>query len=259
MKIATELPALLLFVIALLVYGVFMVLLRFGLRRTLSAEEKEHLSAAATPFMTALGALFAVLTAFTITAEWARLQQAQNALAAEVAADARLGWASTSPGVDSSAIQQRLTNYVDRTLATDWAEEPDTASSPAVAYYDLQRTVRAEATKAEIKTPVANELLASLDALTTARRDRFSVPTQGPPGLLVLLLTLSGFALLANAVAISLKHESRPALVSIGLVVIVSMTLTLVAALAAPFSGSVQVSRAPLENVLKDLREHRIG
>ena len=69
MKVLTELPAGALFVIALVVYGGFMIGLRYTLRRALNQEEKEHVASAAMPLMTALGALFAVLTAFTITTD----------------------------------------------------------------------------------------------------------------------------------------------------------------------------------------------
>ena len=77
--------------------------------------------------------------------------------------------------------------------------------------------------------------------------------------MLMLLLVLSGLALVANAVVLALEHERKLSFVTVGLVVVVAMDLAVIAALASPFEGSISVSRAPLQTVVDDVREHRIG
>ena len=55
--------------------------------------------------MPALGAVFALLAALSLSSEAAELRKADQDVAAEAAAASRLAWASTTPGVDTEAVQ----------------------------------------------------------------------------------------------------------------------------------------------------------
>jgi hypothetical protein len=77
--------------------------------------------------------------------------------------------------------------------------------------------------------------------------------------LLVVLLFASGLALLANAVVLTCRHAGRLTFVTAGLLFVVALDLTLVAALASPFAGPVEVAPTPLAEVLADLENQRIG
>lgn len=57
--------------------------------------------------------------AVTLSSEAGYLRSAQDIVSTEAAQAARLGWASTSPGVDTAPIQAALTSYLRATRADE--------------------------------------------------------------------------------------------------------------------------------------------
>ena len=69
--------------------------------------------------MPALGAAFAVLVALTLSSEAGYLRSAQDNVASEAAAAARLAWAATTHGVESQPIQAALADYLKMCVLTN--------------------------------------------------------------------------------------------------------------------------------------------
>ena len=80
----------------------------------------------------------------------------------------------------------------------------------------LERIVRTEAARAALGTPTSTELLASLDALTTARRDRLAAASRELPLLYAITLAASGVALIVNAGALTFRASLRTSLLIVG-------------------------------------------
>jgi hypothetical protein len=173
------------------------------------------------------------------------------------AADAsRLAWAATSPGVDSAPIQSALLGYLRATRAYEWqgsnaAEGNDPATVRAIA--NLESAVRTQAARPALGTPTSTELLAALDALTNDRRARLAAASHQLPVLYVVVLAVSGAALIVNAAALTLRSGWRAALLVGGLSAVVGLALALLFALGTPWRGPITVSGQPIDNVVQDL------
>ncbi len=168
-------------------------------------------------------------------------------------------WPSTSqprPGIATAPIQSALRSYLQATRAYEWhgnaaaaGNDPPTAQALAT----LERAVRAQAARPALGTPASTELLASLDALTNDRRARLAAASHELPALYVVVLVLSGAALIVNATALTLRGGLRPALLVGGLSVVIGLSLALLFALGTPWRGPITVSGQPIDTVIRDL------
>lgn len=252
----TSLPA------GLLVVGwlAFALLVAFGARLAVRvvapAGEHAQVQQIASPLMPALGAAFGVLIALTLAGEAGYLKSAQDIVADEAAASSRLAWAATSPGVRTEPIHAALRDYLQATRATEWRGTPAAHGDPGVAeaIATLEEVVRAEAARTELSTPTSTELLVSLDAVTSDRRQRIAAASRQIPVLYVVTLVVGGTALIANAGALGLRSSVRTSLLFVGLAVVVGLSLALLFSLGAPWRGPLVVSGHPLDAVVHDLQ-----
>ena len=234
------------------VFAVVALLLLDGL---LSKEERNGALSVAGPLMPALGAAFALLSALSLAGEATRLRTAEENVSQEGAATSRLAWAATNPGIEPQAIQRELLDYLVATRANEWSaenENGDPATLAALAR--LERAVRTEAGGQGVGSAPASELLTSLDAVTSARRQRLATAARGLPALYVAVVALSGLALIVNSAALAMSSTWRVAVLTGGLVAVVGLSIALLFAISAPFSGGFVVGGGPLDHVITDLR-----
>jgi hypothetical protein len=229
---------------------------RLAMRALIPAEQRDAAYGIAAPLMPALGALFAILMALTLASEASFLASAQGIVSNEAADASRLAWATTSPGVNPVPIQSALLHYLRATRAYEWrgnnassGDDPATADALAT----LEDAVRAQAARPALGTPASTELLASVDALTNDRRDRLAAASHELPVLYVVVLILSGLALIVNATVLTLRGGWRTALLAAGLTAVIGLCLALLFALGTPWRGAITVSGQPMDNVARDL------
>ena len=240
-----------------LVFAVLVAVVgRLALRALIPAAERDSAYTIAAPLMPALGAMFAILIALSLASEASFLASAQQIVSSESADASRLAWAATSPGVTTAPIQSALRSYLQATRADEWhgnaaAAGNDPATAQALA--TLEGAVRAQAARPALGTPASTELLASLDALTNDRRARLAAASHELPALYVVVLVLSGAALIVNATALTLRGGLRPALLVGGLSVVIGLSLALLFALGTPWRGPITVSGQPIDTVIRDL------
>jgi len=235
---------------------------RLATRAVVPADEGDQVHSIASPLMPALGAAFAVLMALTLASEAAHLRSAQDIVSTEAAQASRLAWAATSPGVDTAPIQTALTRYLRATRTHEWrgvgqSDSADPATARAIT--SLERRVRAEAANPAIGTPASTELLAALDAVTTARRERLAAASRELPVLYVITLVVSGAALIVNAGALTFRSSVRTSLLVVGLALVVALSLALLFALSGPWDGPLIVSGQPIDDVVRDLHAGFFG
>ncbi|WP_174703950.1 hypothetical protein [Streptomyces viridosporus] len=207
--------------------------------------------------MPTLGAAFAIFAALSLASEAGYLRAAEGLVSDEAAAASRLAWAATSPRVHSEPIHAALLDYLRITRAREWrgaaaASGDDPATAHAIA--QLERTVRAEAARPDVGTPAGTELLVSLDSITNNRRARIAAAARDVPTLYVVTLVVSGLALIANSGALVFRSSLRTSLLIVGAASVVGLSLALLFALSAPWSGPFIVSGHPLDATIEDLR-----
>jgi len=234
---------------------------RLAARALVPAGEHDQVTGVAAPLMPALGAAFGVLIALTLVGEAGYLKSAQGIVADEAASASRLAWAATSPGVRTEPIHAALRDYLRATRATEWQGDAAAEGDPAVAkaIAALEQVVRTEAVRPEFGTPASTELLASLDTLTSDRRQRIAAASRQIPALFVVTLVVGGAALVANAGALMFRSSLRASLLIGGLAAIVGLSLALLFSLGAPWRGSLVVSGRPIDAVINDLQTDYFG
>lgn len=253
----TSLPA-----VALVVGGLFIALLvaalaRVGIRALVPVGEQDRVPQIATPLMPTLGAAFAIFAALSLASEAGYLRAAEQLVSDEAAASSRLAWAATGPRVHSEPIHTALLDYLQTTRAREWegtsaASGDDPATARAVAR--LERTVRVEASRPEVGTQSGTELLVSLDSVTSSRRARVAAAARDVPALYVVTLVVSGLALIVNSGALVFRSSLRTSLLIVGVAIVVGLSLALLFALSAPWSGPLIVSGHPLDSIIRDLK-----
>jgi len=253
----TSLPAGVLVAVSLVLALIVAVASRVAIQALVSARDRDHVPAIAGPLMPALGAVFAVLMALTLASEANYLHSAQDIVSSEAQAASRLGWAATTPGVRTAAIQTALLTYVQAIRAHEWhGDAAATGNDAAVtgAISALEHAVRAEAANPALGTPSSTELLAALDNVTTDRRARISAASRQLPVLYVTTLVVSGVALIVNASALTIRASVRTSLLVTGLACVVGLSVALLFVLTAPWRGSLVVSGHPLDLIATDLQ-----
>jgi hypothetical protein len=221
------------------------------------SHERAEVRGLAYPLMPALGAMFAVLTAITLSSEAGYLKSAQDGVSEEAAAASRLAWAATNPNVDPEPIHATLDGYLVAIRTNEWSgDDAATGDDPqtADALADLERAVRSAAADTAVGTPGSTELLAAVDAVSSGRRGRLADGSRELPALYIVTLIVSGLALVANAGAIVSAVSRRSALLVAGLTIVVALSLALLCALTGPFRGALAVSGEPIDAVIDDLR-----
>src|SRR4051794_27323629 len=224
----------------LAIAAVIAVVSRLVVRALVPVDEREAAGAVAAPLMPALGAAFAILAALTLANEASSLGAAQAIVSTEAAAASRLAWAATTPGIETAPIHESLHAYLDATRTYEWhddaASDGDDAAT-ATALADLERIVREDAARPEVGSATSTELLASLDGLTSARRDRLAAASGQLPGLYVVTLAVAGIALIANAGVLTIRVRRRTALIVAGLATVIGLSMALLFAIGAPWRG----------------------
>ena len=252
----TSLPAAVLVISGLVLALLVAISGRLAVRALIPAAEREGAHAIVAPLMPALGAIFALLMGLTLASEAGSLASAQGIVSNEAADASRLAWAATSPSVDSEPIQSALLGYLQATRAHEWsgsnaANGDDPATTHAIA--GLENAARTQAARPSIGSPASTELLASLDALSSDRRDRLAAASHQIPALYVAVLLLTGAALIVNAAALTLRSGRRAVLLVSGLAAVIGLSLALLFALGTPWRGPITVSGQPIDAVVRDL------
>ncbi|MFD8414680.1 hypothetical protein ACFV2Q_23470 [Streptomyces sp. NPDC059650] len=207
--------------------------------------------------MPTLGACFAIFAALTLADEASDLRAANGLVSDEAAAASCLAWAATSPGVQPEPIHAALMKYLQTTRVREWhgaaaASGDDPATARAIAR--LERSVRSETARPEVGTPASTELVASLDGVASSRRARVAAASREVSALYVVTLVVSGLALIVNAGALVFRSSLRTSLIIVGVACVVGLSLALLFALSAPWSGAFIVSGHSLDDVIDDLK-----
>lgn len=253
----TSLPPAVLVVGGLLLALLVAAVARIGVRMLVPVEERDRVPQIVTPLMPTLGAAFAIFAALSLASEAGYLRAAEGLVSDEAAAASRLAWAATSPRVQSEPIHAALLDYLQTTRVKEWkspaaASGDDPATAHAVAR--LERTVRTEAARPAVGSTTGTELVVSLDEVTNSRRARIAAASREVPTLYVVTLVVSGLALIVNSGALVFRSSLRTSLLVAGVASVVGLSLALLFALSAPWSGPLIVSGHPLDSVIGDLK-----
>ena len=248
-------------VILLLCVGgaiLFALIVVLAIHRLFPQERREQAGLTAAAYMTVLGSLFAILTAFLINTEYSTYRQANNEVGTEVSAASDLAYASASlPPVDTSLVQGALLAYLQSARTREWPHLERDPAGPSPASADasaLSQTVFSYAPRTYATGATIDAMQGALTTMTDARRQRIVLATQTLPLPLFILSVVTGAALILGALLVALRSGPRYALVAAGIVLIVGFDLAAILAISAPFSGPFTVSTAPIAQLADEIQ-----
>jgi len=250
-----RLPGWLVVALGLLLFTAVALAARGLAERRADAGRRARMAAIAAPLTPAFAALFSVMIAFTVVSEAQHLRAVQSLANDEAAAAARLAWAATAAAPDRTRIQSDLAAYLGAVIAVDWGERDESGRTPA----RLARATRSMETAARgatrgLTSPEAAEVLGALDAVTTIRRQLVAESSRTLPAPYLLVLVLTGLALVVNVSVLTLGAGRRALWLIPGIVLVVVAALSLLVGITAPLDGPLQLSPMAIERVALDLR-----
>ena len=123
-----------------------------------------------------------------------------------------------------------------------------------MALANLERIVRNQSARPTIGTPTSNEFLTTLDAMTTQRRLRLAAASRSLPDFYAVLVIVMGLALIVNTSVVGTRGRKHAAFVTLGLTIVIALSIALLFALATPWRGAIEVSGHPIDSVITDLK-----
>ncbi len=256
-----SLPGPALLAISLVAWIAFAAAANWWLHRRSTDGTGERAGVVAAAYMTALGSLFAILTAFLINAEYQSLRQTNTLISNESAAASRLAYSSEGlPAADVERVQDLLVEYLEAVERDEWralaSDEPENSRAFS-ALKELKSAVFEIATSSYAPTASADGMQDAVSSLTSVRRERVAIASQELPIALLALSALAGVALVVNALVVTLRAGPRYTIVAWGIVVVVALDIAAILAIAGPFRGAFQASKAPIASLAAELRDGR--
>lgn len=250
-----RLPAPLLYVSFALAWTALTVGVDVVMRRRLGESTRASTGQTASTMLTVLATLYAILIAFVIVQGWSNLGDAQSQVGKEATALVEMFEDSHAlPPTAARAIQSAERQYARSVLADDWssmAHERKPDARTTAAFHHLFATVQAVRVEGRDEPAFYQEAVARLNDVAGARRARLDAARGTTPTPLYVLLIAGGVGVvLVAAVLDSRNRRAHLAIVSL-VAVIIGLNLALVVSFDHPFSGSVHVTKEPIQEMLR--------
>lgn len=249
-----SLPAWLLVVVSVAVFVGIAMGARELFERVSRNHPRDNHYAVAASLMPGICAIFGIIAALTLINQVGNLHNAQRAVSNEASAAARLAWA-TDPA-PTETVKDPLERFIAADTGPGWEITVKDPLPPPVAdsLRSLESGVRLLATDQGTSSQAGSEMLAAMDDLATARRERVIAQSTDLPVLFLVALFLAGLAVVVNAAALTVGRPYTWRLI-VPVVAVVAVDVALVIALWMPFSGAIQASDQPLVDVARQLQQ----
>ena len=253
----TRLPDWQVLLMSLGLWITFAFVLAFLFHRFIPKESREQVSIVSAAYMTAFGSLFAILTAFLISAEYTSYRAAQSAIGSEVAAADQLASATAglSPA-DAERIQSLLTTYLKDVVSSDWEalRFADSSLSPASdSLRELQGEVFARGGREYISPVVAATVQDAVNDIVSARRVRAVIADTTLPLPLFGIALIAGIALVVNGLLVASRYSRMYSFVASGIVLVVALDVGAIIIISGPFQGGLTVSPQPIVQLVEEI------
>ncbi len=201
-----------------------------------------------------LGVLYAVLLAFAVIVVWERFNDAEKYVAQEAGAAATLYRLSKGIGEQETALQGKVTGYLEAAITKDWPAMERRRPSLDVtrALDDIYATVLTVRAGDGRETALLSEILHQLDLVTESRRARLVMASGVVPGLVWLVLFGGAALTIGFTFFFGTENLRAQTMMTGALSVLIFSALLTILAIDHPFSGTVKVGPEALAAVLQD-------
>ncbi len=247
-----SLPVLGIFAVLIVVYGGFAAIIHLITFRSPLRSACASLTGIAAPMLGVFGLMFGLLTGFLAAEISARNNQAENAVSGETNALYEVRTLSVASASDMATVRESLRDFVRSELRDEWPKMSQAGRSALTeaAFGNLLHEVADPKIARDSGAAVHVALLSAVSRVGVARSQRLAISndtTNTVKWITVLVLAL------ITQIAIGLVHVEKPraqiatlALFTSALVV----ALGLIAMQEWPFIGPLQITPAPLQEIL---------
>jgi hypothetical protein len=204
-------------------------------------------------FVTAVGTLYSVLTAFTVVSVWTEFTDTDRAIKREARELAELwryvGYVSDTAGV--ARARSAIEHYRDEVVTKEWPAMLAGTSVDAAEdeFFEMADAVNAIAVLTTRDVPAWQEAVRTLGEVSDARSDRVVLVALRMPTLLRLLLYMATLALVGGMALLGFSSEVIGGGI-IALTVAVSLlVLEVIDDIDDPFGGAWGVTPKPFERI----------
>ena len=210
----------------------------------------------------ALGVIYAVLLALVVIAVWEEYGAAEETVEQEANAAAEIFWlAHRLPEPEGAHIQELVRSYAEEVVHKEWplmeqGEAPlMTQTQGTPAGWVLIDDIRANLQEIEPRTKAQEQLYAEgldqIQRLADARRMRLVAAEEGVPGVLWVVLVLSGMAAIGFTYLFGLESTWAHRLMVLALAMVIGLVLFTIGAMEHPFSGGARIGTGAFELILE--------
>ncbi|MEV5238433.1 hypothetical protein AB0K89_04790 [Streptomyces cinnamoneus] len=201
------------------------------------------------------GAIYGIILAFVVVAEWEALGAAETNVATEAAQTAEvLRDSSAFPPDQRRRISIAVGGYVHAIVDKQWPLMREGRPDPGLTNPEitaLYKVFQGYEPQTEVQKTYYGQAVSSLSGVAIARRSRLATSQQQMPVLLTGLVIGGAFVILPLSLAYGIP-SLKVQLVFVGAIsALIGVSVLLVLTLDRPFSGSLCISPAPFrEGVL---------
>lgn len=204
-----------------------------------------------------VGVLYAVLLAFAIIVVWERFSETESQVATEAGAAATLyRLADGLPNSGGPAIHAAITTYLDSVVADEWPamERGEEYAGTTRTLDALYASVVAMQPTTDRDDSILEAMLAQLDVLTEARRDRLVATVGIVPDVLWVVLFGGAAVTICFTFFFGARSIRAQSLMTGILTLLICSGLLVIVAIEYPFTGEVHVGPESIVKVLEDLK-----
>jgi Protein of unknown function (DUF4239) len=202
-----------------------------------------------------IGVIYAVLLGFAVITVWGKWAEAETNVGIEAGAAVTVfRLANGLEGETSSALRERMSDYLRAAIAADWPAMQLGKGSPEVtrALNRVYEAVLQYQPKDARGATVVAELLRQLDLLGQARRARIVMAAGIVPTVVWLVLFGGAVVTIGFTFLFGTKNLRAQIAMTGGLSLLIFSTLLVIIAIDHPFAGSVSVEPTSLAVVLAE-------
>jgi hypothetical protein len=217
-----------------------------------------------------LGVIYAVLLALVVIAVWEEYGAAGETVEQEANAAAEIFWlAHRLPEPEGAHIQELVRSYAEEVVHKEWplmeqGEAPlMTQTQGTPAGWVLIDDIRANLQEIEPRTKAQEQLYAEgldqVQRLADARRMRLVAAEEGVPGVLWVVLVLSGMAAIGFTYLFGLESTWAHRLMVLTLAMVIGLVLFTIGAMEHPFSGGARIGTGAFELILERFETSKLS
>jgi hypothetical protein len=220
-------------------------------------KRREHNDVAGFVFA-GIGVMYGVLLAFVVIVGWEGLANARSITYNEADQLADVYWMARGlPAPQEAAIQGLAVNYAHTLIESEWPlmERHESSGQAQLLLDQMRDDVFAYRPTSDQQDAVYQQELASVNALSAARRDRLVAMNDTIPEPMWIVLIIGGAITVGFCLLFGLQNKAVHVGMVASLAVLITLSLLLLRSMQYPFSGDPHIGPEAFEIFLSQVHQ----